>query len=84
MGRTVLLAGLMLTGAAWGQARVKQAATAPAVTYAKTTELTFSDETIEGELTRPDGEYVQARKRSKQPNLLRIREDFRAKVLSTY
>ena len=77
-----LLAALLLGATSQAQDRTKKAGE-DNVTYKKTTEFTFSDETIDGELMRPDGEYVQARKRSKQPNLLRLREDFRKKVLNS-
>jgi hypothetical protein len=43
--------------------------------------LTFDDDAVEGDLTRPDGEYVQARKRVKHTNLIKIREEFRDKLL---
>jgi hypothetical protein len=82
MRRLVLFTALVLATASLAQDKNKKPS-GEAVTYKKTTEFTFSDETIDGELMRPDGEYVQARKRSKQPNLLRLREEFRKKVLSS-
>ena len=54
-----------------------------AVRYAKTTTINFEDDTIEGDLTRPDGEYVEARKRVKHSNLIRIREEFKEKVMES-
>lgn len=54
-----------------------------AVRYAKTTTINFEDDTIEGDLTRPDGEYVEARKRVKHSNLIRIREEFKDKVMES-
>jgi len=53
------------------------------VRYAKTTTINFEDDTIEGDLTRPDGEYVEARKRVKHSNLIRIREEFKEKVMQS-
>ncbi len=50
---------------------------------AKTTTIDFEDDTIEGDLTKPDGEYVEARKRVKHSNLIRIREDFEEKVMQS-
>ncbi len=38
--------------------------------YSKKTPIDFADETIDGDLTKPDGEYVEARKKTKQNNLL--------------
>ena len=53
------------------------------VRYAKTTQIDFEDDTIEGDLTKPDGEYVEARKKVKHSNLIRIREEFKDKVLQS-
>ena len=55
----------------------------PPVKYAKTTTINFEDDTIEGDLTKPDGEYVEARKRVKHSNLIRIREEFKDKVMES-
>jgi len=53
------------------------------VKYQKKTEFSFEDDTISGDLTRPDGEYVEARKRVRHSTLIKIREDFRDKVLQS-
>lgn len=53
------------------------------VTYKKQTEYSFEDDTIEGDLTKPDGEYVEARKKVKHSNLIRIREEFKDKVMQS-
>ena len=45
--------------------------------------IDFEDDTIEGDLTKPDGEYVEARKKVKHSNLIRIREDFQDKVMQS-
>ena len=45
--------------------------------------IDFEDDTIEGDLTKPDGEYVEARKRVKHSNLIRIREEFKDKVMES-
>jgi hypothetical protein len=46
-------------------------------------EYSFEDDTIEGDLTKPDGEYVEARKQVKHSNLIRIREEFKDKVMQS-
>ena len=64
----------------------KAAATSPGegnVRYSKTTTIDFEDDTIEGDLTKPDGEYIEARKKVKHSNLIRIREDFEDKVMQS-
>ncbi len=53
------------------------------VRYNKTTTINFEDDTIEGDLTRPDGEYVEARKTVRHSNLIRIREEFKDKVMQS-
>ena len=53
------------------------------VTYKKQTEYSFEDDTVEGDLSRPDGEYVEARKKVKHSNLIKIREEFKDKVMQS-
>ena len=53
------------------------------VEYEKKTVINFEDDTIEGDLKRPDGEYVEARQRVDHSNLIRIREDWRDKVMQS-
>ena len=53
------------------------------VIYQERTEIDFDDDTISGDLTRPDGEYVEARKRVRHSNLIRIRENFRDHILQS-
>lgn len=53
------------------------------VIYRKKTVMSFEDDTIDGDLTRPDGAYVESRKRVRHSNLIRIREDFRDKILDS-
>ncbi len=64
---------------AW--AAPKTAAAEP--TYEKKTVINFEDDTISGDLTRPDGEYVEGRKKVQHSNLIRVREEFRARVLQS-
>ena len=53
----------------------------PKVEYEKKTVINFEDDTIEGDLKRPDGEYVEARRRVDHSNLIKIRENWRDKVM---
>ncbi len=55
----------------------------PKVEYEKKTVINFEDDTIEGDLKRPDGEYVEARQKVEHSNLIRIREDWREKVMQS-
>ena len=62
-------------------AQEKKAPPPPKVEYEKKTVINFEDDTIEGDLKRPDGEYVEARQKVEHSNLIRIREDWREKVM---
>jgi hypothetical protein len=82
MSRTFLLAvvaSLPLLAAA----QEKSSPPAPKVEYEKKTVINFEDDTIEGDLKRPDGEYVEARQKVDHSNLIKIREDWREKVMQS-
>lgn len=85
MRKLVLIVAFALPVAAAAQDRPppdgKAAAPAPKVEYQKKTVINFEDETIEGDLKRPDGEYVEARRRVNHSNLIRIRENWREKIM---
>ena len=76
MRRLILMAVLALPVFALGEDPKPE----PRVEYEKKTVINFDDDTIQGDLTRPDGEYVEARKRVTHSNLIKIREDWRDKV----
>lgn len=78
MRKLFLLLMLALPLGAFAQAK-KEAAPAK-VEYEKKTVINFEDDTIQGDLTRPDGEYVEARKRVAHSNLIKLRENWRDKV----
>ncbi|MHB8873220.1 MAG: AgmX/PglI C-terminal domain-containing protein, partial [Myxococcaceae bacterium] len=48
--------------------------------YANRSTIDFSDDTIEGELTRPGGEYIDTRNRAKFKSLIKVRENFNDKI----
>ena len=77
MRRFLLLAMLMAPPAALGQ---EKKVPEPKVEYEKKTVINFDDDTIQGDLTRPDGEYVEARKRVNHSSLIKIRDSWREKV----
>ena len=49
--------------------------------YKKKTVYDFEDDTITGDLTKPDGEYIDSRRKVKHQNLIKIRENWRDKVM---
>ena len=48
--------------------------------FKKKTSIDFSDKTIEGELTKPEGAFVGVRKDIKFKNFIKIRANFRDKL----
>lgn len=53
------------------------------VSYKRKTVINFEDDTIEGSLQTPDGQYLEARKKMRHRSLIRIRRHFREKVLGS-
>ncbi len=53
------------------------------VTYKKRTVIDFTDVTIEGELTKPEGSYIVNRKFSKFSSLIKLRENYVFELLSS-
>ncbi len=50
------------------------------VEYNKKTLIDFSDVTIEGELTKPEGSYIKNRKKTRFRNLIELRGNFRPEL----
>ncbi|MBR2980097.1 MAG: adventurous gliding motility protein CglF [Myxococcaceae bacterium] len=46
-------------------------------------EISFEEDTITGDLTKPDGEYVEARRKIEHTSLIRVREEFKDNVLQS-
>jgi Ni/Co efflux regulator RcnB len=79
-----LIATLLLASPLAAAAQdAKGGGTQPKVEYEKKTVINFEDDTIEGDLKRPDGEYVEARQKVEHSNLIRIREDWRDQVMQS-
>ena len=79
----VLATPILGVGLFPGRARAAPKPAEGATTYEKKTVINFEDDTISGDLTRPDGEYIEGRKTVQHSNLIRVREEFRAKVLQS-
>jgi hypothetical protein len=81
-----MVVGLMVPGMAVAQdasTTSSSSAEAAAAKAQKRTEFSFEEDTIEGDLSRPDGEYIEAVKRVPHSNLIKIREDYREKVMQS-
>lgn len=51
--------------------------------FQRKTVINFEDDTIEGDLKTPDGEYLEARKKARHKSLIKIRENFRRRILQS-
>ncbi len=79
--RAQILAVLLVAAPVGAFAQESKAQPQPKIEYEKKTVINFEDDTIEGDLKRPDGEYVESRQRVDHSNLIRIREDWREKLM---
>ena len=52
-------------------------------TYKAKTVYDFEDDTVEGDLQRPDGELVSAQKKAEHSSLIEIRKDYIPEMLKT-
>jgi len=51
--------------------------------YQKVKTYDFSGDTIDGELVKPDGEFVDTRKSAEHTSLIRIRQDFIKEIVKS-
>lgn len=58
-------------------------ARAEEVVYQKHQVVDFKDDTIEGDLSRPDGQYLESRKKLRHQRLIKVRESFRPEILQS-
>lgn len=73
----------MILSAGTAAAQEGKAGPQPGVKYERTTVIDFEADTIQGDLTRPDGEYIDARRKTTHGNLIKVREEFRDEVLES-
>jgi len=53
------------------------------VQYKQKTVYDFDDDVVEGDLVRPDGEFIDSRKGAKHSSLIKIRETFVPELLKS-
>ena len=70
-------------GAAAKAAVEETTAGADGVQYKKKTVYDFDDDLVEGDLARPDQEFVGVRKQAKHSSLIKIREHFIPEMLKS-
>ena len=80
-----LIAALALAAFVVGGVAVATAQTGggPQVKYKKKTIYDFEDDLVEGELQRPDGEFIDTRRKARHSSLIKIREDFIPEMLKS-
>jgi hypothetical protein len=59
------------------------AAGGDSVSYKQKTVYDFDDDVVEGDLVRPDGEFVDSRRAAKHSSLIKIRENFIPEMLKS-
>ena len=74
--RVLVLSAAGMAFAASGYAQDEVVREADTTSFKKKTVIDFSDVTIEGELTKPEGSYLLNRKKTNFTSLLKIRENF--------
>lgn len=75
----ILMVGLFLAAAGTAMAQGES----PDIKYKKKTVYDFDDDLVEGELQRPDGEYIDTRRKAKHSSLIKIRENFIPEMLKS-
>lgn len=75
----IIAVGLLAPGLALGQEEQQP----DKVEYKKKTIIDFSDVTIQGELTKPEGSYLLNRKKTSFRTLLKIRGDFLPELVNS-
>lgn len=75
--------GLLVVSLGWLLVSPSALAEDDGVIFKKKTVINFEDDTIEGDLKTPDAEYLEARKRMRHASLIKIRDNFRRRVLQS-
>ena len=79
--QTFMCITLVVIATVWGSSAWAQDVGGADVVYEENTVLTFGDDTIDGSLSRPDGQYLESRKKLRHERLIRVRRSFRSRLL---
>jgi len=82
MKKRLLMLGCLVVGLGLAMPALAQDE-APGQIFKKKTIINFEDDTIEGDLKTPDAEYLEARKRMRHASLIKLRYNFRRRVLQS-
>ncbi|HEX2570591.1 MAG TPA: hypothetical protein VH877_13630 [Polyangia bacterium] len=66
-----------------GSAGPAGATSTEGVQFKQKTEYSFDDDLVEGDLVRPDGEFVDTRRSAKHSSLIKIRDNFVPEMLKS-
>ena len=81
------LAALLLSASAYAQQPVTPSTPGGTedggVVYKKVTEMDFEADEVEGSFVRPEGDYLDARRRARYSSLIRVRKDFIPEMLKS-
>ena len=69
--------------ALFGLLATSSSARAEEVIFQKHTVVDFGDDTIDGNLSRPDGQYLESRKKRGHERLVKVRQHFRPEILQS-
>ena len=73
LGVLVAVAVALSTNTAWAEE----------VVYQQHTVVDFGDDTIDGNLSKPDGQYLESQKKLRHQRLIKVRENFRPEILQS-
>lgn len=78
----LMVGGALLMAPSFALAQ-KAAPAGDGVQYKQKTVYDFDDDVVEGDLVRPDGEFVGSRRAAKHSSLIKIRENFIPEMLKS-
>ena len=79
----LIATGLILGSGSMVMAQEEAAEGEETTIYKKTTIIDFSDVTITGELTKPEGSYLMNKKKANFNLLIRVRDNFLPEMIKT-
>lgn len=77
---SILAAAILVPSVAFAQNR---GGNKPATPAGKVKQYDFSGDTIDGELVKPEGEFVNTRKFAEHTSLIRVRADFIKEIVKS-
>ena len=79
----VLALAVAVPSIAFAQTKKGAAAPKPAAGGVKVKQYDFSGDTIDGELVKPEGEFVNTRTFAEHTSLIRVRQDFIREIVKS-